>query len=406
MPRTRRLVFVAFALIPCMSWAQGDPIGPEFRVNTYTTGLQIRPSVARSASGDFVVVWGSDQGSNVYGQRYDAAGSPAGAEFAVSEVPVGLSNVGADVASDPSGNFVVVWHGPENSWDIKARRFSSSGAPLSSEFRVNTSTTGGQLWPSVTMDGAGNAIVTWTSFEGIFGDIFGQRFASSGAPVGPEFRVNTYTSFDQRYPFVASNAAGDFVVVWQSYDQDGSGYGVFGQRYASSGAPAGPEFRVNSITTDDETLPSVASDASGGFVVVWFAPVYPLPSGRVFGQRYAGSGAPLGTQFQVGPETELRYPTVAADTGGNFVVSWMQFDDFTFYGIWAQRYSSAGAPLGPEFRVNTYTTASQRRPSVAVDASSNFVVIWDSAGNGDPDGIFGQRFSMIVPVEVMHFRVE
>jgi hypothetical protein len=30
---------------------------------------------------------------------------------------------------------------------------------------------------------------------------------------------------------VASDLSGDFVVVWQSAPQDGSGYGVFGQRY-------------------------------------------------------------------------------------------------------------------------------------------------------------------------------
>ena len=50
-------------------------------------------------------------------------------------------------------------------------------------------------------------------------------------------------------PSVASDAAGNFVVVWDSADQDGSDVGVFGQRYASSGAPLGPEFRVNTYTT-------------------------------------------------------------------------------------------------------------------------------------------------------------
>ena len=35
--------------------------------------------------------------------------------------------------------------------------------------------------------------------------------------------------------------------------------------------------------------------------------------------------------------------------------------------------------VGPEFRVNTYTTSSQRSPSAAADAAGNFIVVWESA---------------------------
>ena len=56
-------------------------------------------------------------------------------------------------------------------------------------------------------------------------------------PVGSEFHVNTYTTDDQYASSVAADAAGNFVVVWQSFGQDGSGLGVFGQRYDATGAP-------------------------------------------------------------------------------------------------------------------------------------------------------------------------
>ena len=52
------------------------------------------------------------------------------------------------------------------------------------------------------------------------------------------------------------------MVVWQSY-QDGSGNGIFGQRYASSGAPQGAEFRVNTYTTSSQGYPAVATDSTG-----------------------------------------------------------------------------------------------------------------------------------------------
>ena len=37
-------------------------------------------------------------------------------------------------------------------------------------------------------------------------------------------------------------------MVWKSYHQDGSTYNIYGQRYASSGAPQGGEFEVNTMT--------------------------------------------------------------------------------------------------------------------------------------------------------------
>jgi hypothetical protein len=58
-------------------------------------------------------------------------------------------------------------------------------------------------------------------------------------------------------------------------------------------------------------------------------------------------------------------------------------------------------------RVNTYTQGSQFTPSVAADAAANFVAVWHSdAQDGSAAGIFGQRYNQIVPVELMHFRME
>ena len=176
---------------------------------------------------------------------------------------------------------------------------------------------------------------------------------AQGNPVGPEFRVNTYTTSSQSLPDVASDSSGNFVVAWQSSPQDGSGFGVFGQRYANSGAPVGPEFRVNTYTTGDQFQPSVASDTSGNFVVVWRSK---MPDYGVFGQRYANSGAPLGPEFRVNTYTTSgqSFPSVAADTSGNFVVVWgSSSQDGSAYGVFGQRYASSGSPLGPEFRVNT-----------------------------------------------------
>jgi hypothetical protein len=45
--------------------------------------------------------------------------------------------------------------------------------------------------------------------------------------------VNTYTTKQQENAAVCSDPAGRFVIVWSSDTQDGSGRGVFGQRFFS-----------------------------------------------------------------------------------------------------------------------------------------------------------------------------
>ena len=74
--------------VPTLLWGQPVPDGPEFQVNTYTTGVQAAPSVAVDTSGNFVVVWqssGPDGSSDgVFGQRFNNTGTPQGTEFQVN----------------------------------------------------------------------------------------------------------------------------------------------------------------------------------------------------------------------------------------------------------------------------------------------------------------------------------
>jgi hypothetical protein len=415
-------LFLLLLFVPRSASPQGAPLGSEFRVNTYTTGDQGRSSVASDPSGNFVVVWDSaaQDGSyiGVFGQRYDSSGAPLGPEFRVNTYTTGSEYLPA-VATDSSGNFVVVWTGfaQDGSYaGIFGQRYAGSGAPQGPEFRVNTYTTGAQRRPSVASDPAGNFVVVWTDTaqeDGSSYGVFGQRYASSGAPLGPEFRVNTYTTNEQSYPTVATDSSGNFVVAWNSRLQspDTSGYGVFGQRYASSGAPSGPEFRINTFTTGSQGRPSLAADASGNFVVVWnsYAQEGPGTAFDVFGQRYASGGAPIGSEFLVNTVTaSSQYASaVAGDSSGNFVVTWMSVQDGSSYGIYAQRYASSGSAVGPEFRVNTYTTDLQGYPAVAADPAGDFVVVWQSYGqDGSYLGVYGQRYGQIVPVELMRFGVE
>jgi len=96
-----------------------------------------------------------------------------------------------------------------------------------------------------------------------------ERYDAAGAPVGSEFQVNSYTNNDQSHPSIAALPDGGFVVTWYSLYQDGSHTGIFGQRFDATGASFGSEFQANTYTTASQYYPSVAALSDGGFVATW-----------------------------------------------------------------------------------------------------------------------------------------
>ena len=88
------------------------------------------------------------------------------------------------------------------------------------------------------------------------------------APLGGNFRVNTFTTGDQAHPSVASDAAGNFVVVWHSLNESGGAYSVVARRYDAAGqAVDASGFRVNAVTAGSHSSPGVAADPDGRMVV-------------------------------------------------------------------------------------------------------------------------------------------
>jgi hypothetical protein len=285
--------------------------------------------------------------------------------------------------------------------------------PVGSEFQINTHTQGAQSRPSVSAH-AGGFVVVWESNGSSGADtnsysVQGRRYASSGSAQGGQFEINTYTTGSQDRPSVASSANGDFVVAWESNGSSGgdtSNASTQGQRYASDGSALGAQFQVNTYTTSNQVLPSVAMSAGGDFLAVWasIGSAGTDSSNRsIQGQRHASNGAAQGAQFQVNTFTlnSQDNPSAAALTGGGFVVVWdslgSSFGDAFANSVQGQRYASNGSALGSEFQVNTYTTNSQSSPSVTALADGGFTVVWQSLGSafGDTssDSIQGQRYA-------------
>ena len=214
---------------------------------------------------------------------------------------------------------------------------------------------------------------------------------------------NTYTFSSQYDSSTTALADGGFVIAWASSNQDGSSTGIYAQRYDSDGNTLDNEFQVNTYTANSQYEPSITTLNNGGFVVTWFSE-YQDGSEGVFAQIYSANGVVVGGEFQINSYTndDQSRPEITALSDGGFVVVWHSYlQDGSGRGVFAQVFDSAGATVGSEFIINTYTSKDQYYPQVDALSNGGFVVTWASdEQDGSFDGVFAQIFQPINNTDV------
>ena len=386
---------------PTVSISQAGPQGVETQANSATVTVHVNPSVASLAGGGYVVAWDSagqdgPSSSGVYLQRYDSAGGAQGIETRVNATTAG-NQQNPSVAGLADGGYVVSWEsaGQDGSGlGIYAQRYNASGVAQGSETRVNTTTAGDQASPSLAALAGGGFVVTWQSNgqDGAGLGIYAQRYDASGAALGVETRVNTTIVNDQSLPSVAALASGGYVVTWESNGQDGSGLGIYAQRYDASGAPLGVETRVNSTTPFEQSFPSVAGLENGDYVVTWQSIAQDSSGFGIYAQRYNSAGIAQGGETRVNTTTaDSQFsPIVTGLSGGGYVVTWESIQPNR--AVFAQHYDASGAPVGGETRLNA-TPKSVFGHSVAGLTGGGYAGAWDAHTSGPTtDNILTQRF--------------
>ncbi len=167
----------------------------------------------------------------------------------------------------------------------------------------------------------------WDSYlqDGSFYGIYGQMYNIDGNKVGSEFQINTYTGNNQYWPAIASLINGGFVVTWQSEGQDGSDYGIYAQIFDEYANRVKSGFLVNTWTNDVQgRRPQVTSLLNGDFVVVWHSNLQDGSLLGVYGQIFDIIGNKIGIEFQINTFTsgEQSWPHIASLNDGGFVVAW------------------------------------------------------------------------------------
>ncbi len=331
--------------------ASGQRLGAEFQVNTYTD-RDTQPAISAFSDGGYIIVWqsGSGDSHDIYALRFGADGNAVGTESRINTY-TGNFQVSPVVTVLSGGGHVIAWFSYDgqdgDGAGIFVQRFDGDGAAVGAETRVNTCTAGDQSYPAVAPADDGGYVVAWQASgqDGSGLAVYSQRYDAAGDSVGPETLVNTTTLGNQRDPSIAALDGGGFVVTWTSEGQDGSEDGIYAQRYDSLGNAIGLETQVNTTTDSFQIQSAIAGLTDGGYVIAWNSLAQDGDGYGVYAQRFDAAGG------KMGPETHVSTYTVgdqggmsaAGLAGGGYVVTWDSWaQDGSKLGVYQKVFSVAG----------------------------------------------------------------
>ena len=335
----------------------------------------------------------------------------------------------AQVAMDPAGDFVITWQGytPNSTiagsgYDIYARRFSPAGyAEQVQQIQSGSS--------SPLTFATGKGTTTISSFTS----------AADAASQLQQDLINLGYDADTTRVTVVNDSSYIFDITWGgadtdtliplvvcttsgttatrvstaqvSFEADNNDDGT-ADTYVQSVIPQGNEFLVNTTTVNDQTMPSVAMDASGDFTIAWSGDrEHPQGQPQSFfnnieAQRFDSSGNRVGNEFQVNTTdntTECFDAYVGMASDGTFAITWSNTSDPNYdYGgkytssVYAKVYGPTGNVL-----VDQFSPGGAGHSTVAFDSNDDFAISWQDltsndniAGDGPTTDVFAQEYQL------------
>lgn len=297
-----------------------------------SSGHQTLPSMIDDGAGGAIITWQDDRlGNNdIYAQRLNSSGVT---QWPIAGVPLSnasLEQLNPTLTTDGAGGAIVSWQDarfPSNT-DIYARRVDSGGTVLwTFNGNVICSAVNHQFSPLIVSDGAGGAVITWSDgrVSTASTDIYAQRINSAGSLQWTANGVALCTAAnDQFVKMVTTDGAGGVIAAWR--DRRSGGFDVYARRIDVTGAALWTPDGVAICTASDEQgLPAIVADGSGGAVVTWPDNRTPANAFDIYAQRINSAGAVQWTGNGVAMCTATRNqssPAVAEDGAGGAIVAW------------------------------------------------------------------------------------
>jgi len=381
----------------------------------YTWESQLSATGGGSAIGSLptgqrVVAWTDSDadGSGIWAQRYDSEGQSQGPPVRVNQGTAGNQHSAAiDYGSD---GFVVVWISETgsktglNGERVLGRFYDSGGEPLGGELELSDHDSGSASSPAVDL-GQGQAVVAWLWSQAppkvaSDGDaVMAFLVDQSGAPHSDRIVVDQPSGGHVSGPDVVWSSGRPLVVWGRHVSQSAAGMGkgengIVGVFLGDDGQPEGDELELDDGSAGEPDKPSVDVDGDGDIVVAWERGEPGADHSDIGAIRLLPDGTSVAPSFSVNLDSERdqREPSVASTSSGDFVVAWESEGDGGGTGVFGRLFEADGTPARTEILVvDTATSAGYGSPDVARDSAGHLTVLFDGMSSGAPsEGIYAR----------------
>ncbi|MCB1359559.1 MAG: hypothetical protein KDK53_24610, partial [Maritimibacter sp.] len=195
---------------------------------------------------------------------------------------------------------------------------------------------------------------------------------------GAGFQVYANPGDEQSSPWIATNAKGQSVIVWNGDGPEGAG--VYVQLISANGGVSVPRLADLGQTSLTPSHLQSAIDEQGNYAIIWRGSGG--GSSDIYMRRYRPDGAPvdaLPLNVSLGTDKGSGAASVVSNAGGRLLVTWLnQAGDLMF-----RRYAMSGLSLDGAPRVgvanNAYggsVTLNTSRRYAAIASDGEFYLMW------------------------------
>ncbi len=313
----------------------------------------------------------------------------------INDTPGNTPQQNPRILSDDEGGYILVWEdGRAGYQDIYAQKIDESGKSLwAKNGAAVCAADGNQNFPQLVSGGRGEAIIVWQDYRNGNSDIFAQKMDYAGAPLWQADGVAVCKApAGQFAPQLIPDGSGGAIIVWHDY-RSGKGEDIYAQRVDASGNPLW-EIDGVPISTAPGTqwYPQIASDGSGGAILVWADGRASSSDNNIYAQRVDPSGNTLWEKDGkpvCSADSNQERPMILLVDGGA-IVAWNDSRGGNA-DIYAQKIDLEGNANWQKDGVAACSFPyTQQDPKLAPDGAGGVIVVWADDRVEESD-IYGQR---------------
>lgn len=394
--------------------SSGNPVWPSPVAVCTAADYQGLPRIVSDGTGGAIIVWhdsrdGFDENySNfdIYAQRVSGDGTVMWAQDGIPICTASSWQVFHHVAPDGFGGAIISWDdGRSGNSQVYVQRVNREGQILwNADGVLVADTSAGESDSELVSDGAGGALIVWNDYRALDNiDIYAQKITSSGTRQwGTQGVPVCNTVGDQFGNRIASDGSGGGIVVWTDNRTSDGLVHVYAQRITTGGSMAWPSqgLPITANVAGSQKVTTIISDGIGGAIFAWEDGRRGSGDTDIYAQRITNQGVQAwgdGGAPVVSTQELQIMPMLISDGSGGAFFTWQDYyRGGTLWNVYSQHLDGNGKPKWKENGVPVcIADGVQSDPYIISDGSGGVIITWYDGRSGVNYNIFAQQVNAL-----------